>query len=98
MIKRHLVLGLLLPIIVPLVVFAYVNPGKPSGFVNDFAGLLNDSQRQQLEQKLSAFEKSTGNEISVVTISNLGGDTIESFAENFLRIGESAKKGKTMVC
>ncbi|MDD4902854.1 MAG: TPM domain-containing protein [Patescibacteria group bacterium] len=63
-----------------LPVFAYSSPGQPSGFVNDFANMMSPGAKQALEQKLVQFEKDTTNEISVVTINNLGGDTIENFA------------------
>ena len=66
--------------LIPLFVFAYQNPGTPSGFVNDFAEILTTEQKQLLEMKISNFEKETSNELSVVIISNLGGDTIENFA------------------
>jgi len=59
---------------------AYSSPGSPSGFVNDFANMMSAPAKQALEQKLSQFEKDTTNEISVVTINNLGGDTIDNFA------------------
>lgn len=59
---------------------AYVNPGQPTGFVNDYAGLLSDSQRVEIEGKLLSFEQETNNEIAVVTINSLDGDTIENFA------------------
>lgn len=58
----------------------YQNPGKPTGYVNDYAGMLTIEQRQLLETKISSFERETSNEISVVTIPNLGGDTVENFA------------------
>ena len=64
----------------PLIVFAYQNPGTPSGFVNDFAGVLASDQQQALEIKIASFEKDTGNELSVVIIPSLDGDTIENFA------------------
>src|SRR3989344_1735348 len=66
--------------LIPLFVFAYQNPGTPSGFVNDFSEILTAEQKQLLETKVSNFEKETSNELSVVIISNLGGDTIENFA------------------
>ena len=66
--------------LIPLFVFAYQNPGTPSGFVNDFSEILTAEQKQLLETKISNFEKETSNELSVVIISNLGGDTIENFA------------------
>lgn len=80
----------------PVLVLAYVNPGKPSGFVNDFAGMLTNEQKSALETKLQNFEKETSNEIAVATIQNLGGDTIENYAVKLLKIGKSAKKEKTM--
>src|SRR3989344_5277330 len=61
-------------------VFAYTSPGSPSGFVNDFAQMMSAGARAQLEQKLVQLEKDSTNEISVVTINNLDGDTIENFA------------------
>lgn len=81
-------------LLVPLTVFAYQNPGTPKGFVNDFAGMLTAEQRQSLETKINSFEKNTGNEISVVTIPDLGRDTIENFAVKLFQdwgIGKNKK-------
>lgn len=72
-----MVLGLLL---IPLFSFAYTNPGNPTGFVNDFAKVLSPTDKANLESKLSALNTSTGNQIAVVIIPSLGGDTIENFA------------------
>lgn len=65
--------------------FAYQNPGNPTGFVNDFAGVFTAEQKQNLEAKLSQFGKSTTNEISVVTVKSLEGDTVENFAEKLFQ-------------
>jgi len=81
----------LLVFLIPVLALAYSNPGQPSGFVNDFAGMLSAEQKQQLETKLTDFEKTTGNEIAVATIPNLGGDTIENFA---VKLFEEWKIGK----
>lgn len=59
---------------------AYYNPGKPAGFVNDYTGTLNSEQVSALENKLNQFNATTTNEISVVIINSLKGDTIENFA------------------
>lgn len=59
---------------------AYSSPGKPAGFVNDFAGILDSGQKTNLETKINEFNKSTSNEISVVTIKSLDADTIENYA------------------
>ncbi len=78
-------------LLIPFVVLAYQNPGNPTSFVNDFAGILTAEQKQSLETKISGFEKDTSNELSVVTVPNLGGDTIENFA---VKLFEDWKIGK----
>ncbi|MDP3999322.1 MAG: TPM domain-containing protein [bacterium] len=80
-------------LLLPAVVFAYVSPGKPSGFVNDFAGMLSQQEKSALELKLSSFSKTLGAEISVVTIPDLGGDTIENFAVQLFQEWGIGKKG-----
>lgn len=83
-----------LAIVLPVAVFAYVNPGVPGGFVNDFTGVLNNEQKQQLEQKLSEFEKSTGDEISIAVIKSLNGDTVENFTVKLFEDWGIGKKDK----
>ncbi len=73
---------------------AYYSPGSPSGFVNDFAGVFSADQKNKLEQKLAAFEKDSSNEISVVTIKSLNGDTIDNFAVELFKQWGIGKKGK----
>ncbi len=74
-------------------VFA-ANYPTPSGFVNDFAGLYSSTFKTSLESKLSEFNKSTGNEISVVTIQSLEGGDIESYAVTLFEKWKIGKKGK----
>ncbi len=53
----------------------------PVGHVNDFAQILRPETVSRLETALTEFERTTGNEIAVVTISTRGPDeTIESYA------------------
>ncbi|MDO8443277.1 MAG: TPM domain-containing protein [bacterium] len=75
--RKILLLGL---VFLPIAVFAYVSPGQPAGFVNDFAGVFNVGQRSALEEKLSNFSKTYGNEIAVAIVNDLGGDYIENYA------------------
>lgn len=75
-----------------LPVSAYRNPGQPAGFVNDYAGVLNSEQKQNLENKLSQFEKESSNEITVVFIKSLDGDTIENFAVGLFKDWGIGKK------
>lgn len=73
---------------------AYVSPGKPSGLVNDFAGVLSVEQKQQLETKLEQFKTASGNEIAVVVINSLQDDTIENFAVDLFKEWGIGQKGK----
>lgn len=77
----------------PLAVFAYASPGKSAGFVNDFAGLLSAEVRVGLEEKLAGFAKASGNEIVVVTVATLGGDTVENLANELFAEWKIGKKG-----
>ncbi|MCR4334516.1 MAG: TPM domain-containing protein [Patescibacteria group bacterium] len=78
--KRFFVTAFFVTFAIPVISLAYKNPGNPSGFVNDFAKVLTVEQKNVLEQKLSAFEQQTSNEISIVTIPTLDEDTIENYA------------------
>ncbi len=64
----------------PIPAHAFVSPGNPQGFVNDFANILSPGDKSALEAKLQNFAKQTGNEVSVVTVQNFGGDVIENYA------------------
>ncbi len=64
----------------PFLVSAYQSPGKPQGFVSDFAGILSPGAKSSLESSLSSFQKETSLEIAVVTIPSLGDETIETYA------------------
>lgn len=90
MIKKFILVWLFLP----LAVLAYTSPGQPAGFVNDYAGMLTPPERQALEEKLINFEKETTNEIAVVTIQSLEGDTIENFANELFNEWKIGKKEK----
>jgi uncharacterized protein len=68
-------------LILPLAVFAYSSPGSPTGFVNDFAGVLSVQEVQDIDAKLSTLKHGTGFEVAVVMVSTIGNDeTIESYA------------------
>ncbi|MEK7642034.1 MAG: TPM domain-containing protein [Patescibacteria group bacterium] len=81
--------------LLPLVTFAYVSPGKPTGLVNDFARVLTAEESQTIGAKLTALDQQTGVEVAVVTVSTVGTDeTIESYAEKLFQewgIGDAEK-------
>ena len=80
--------------LVAMPVFGYYNPGAPTGFVNDYANIIDDDLEQQLENRLTQFEQDTSNEITVVTINNLDGDYIENFAVKLFEDWGIGKKDK----
>lgn len=80
MFRRIIFFGLIVCFLAVGPVSAYSNPGQPTGFVNDFADILNDNQESQLEDKLSSFKELSSNEVALVTIGSLEGDTIENYA------------------
>ena len=72
-------------LLTPILVWGYTSPGSPRGLVNDFANLLNTDDVSTLETKLEKFKQQTGQEIAVVTVTSLGGDTVENFAEKLFK-------------
>jgi uncharacterized protein len=80
--------------ILPLAAFAYQSPGTPAGYVNDFANVLKGQERAALEQKLTEFERSSTNEIAVVIVASLDGDTIENYAVKLFEEWNIGKEDK----
>ncbi len=64
--------------------FAIPERPQPQRLVNDFAGLFTESQTAVLENELVAFDDSTSNQITVVTVNDLEG---YDSAEYATRIG-----------
>lgn len=75
-------------------VLAYNSPGQPTGFVNDFADVLTSEQEANLEAKLSNLATSEGSEMAVVTVKDLGGDTVENYAVSLFAEWGIGKKEK----
>ncbi|MEP7263130.1 MAG: TPM domain-containing protein [Bacteroidota bacterium] len=53
---------------------------SPPHLVNDFAGMLQQDEVQQLEYKLVAFNDSTSIQIAVITVNTLDGYPIDDYA------------------
>lgn len=85
----------LIPVFVILLIsisFANHLP-KPTGYVNDFAGILTDPQ--MLESELRMYEQNTTIEIAVVTISGLPPDqTLFSYGVELFQEWGIGKKGE----
>lgn len=79
--RRLLIFSLLLSIFasaqVEKVIPAKPNPPK---LVNDFAGKLTSYQKQELENKLVAYDDSTSNQIAIVIVESLDGYEANEYA------------------
>ena len=71
--------------LLPASLHAYTSPGKPTGFVNDFAHILTADQISTLSNTLTQYKTTSGNEVAVVIIKDLEGDTIENYANLLFR-------------
>lgn len=69
-------------------------PMSPPRLVNDFAGILNDSQLRHLERKLVQFDDSSSSQIVVVIVKSLNGLTKEVFADQLGEKWGVGQKGK----
>lgn len=87
--QKILFLFLLLVLFFPLSAIAGLDLPNAKSYVNDFAGILSNTQI--LEQQISAYEQETSNEIAIVTVGSLQDTTIEEYA---VRLFEKWKIGK----
>ncbi len=73
---------------------AFDIPNKPQSFVNDYTNTLSAEDKNSLENKISNFEKQTSDEIAVVIVPSLDGDTVENVAQNIFTKWSIGKKDK----
>lgn len=67
------------------VVLAQTALPKPSGYVNDFADILDSPKRAALSQRLQEVETKTSSEIAVATVKSLDGMSIEEYANRLFK-------------
>lgn len=67
---------------------------QPTGYVNDFANVLDSETKNYLEATTRAFEKESGNEIAVATVTSLDDAPIEDYAVRLYEKWGIGKKGK----
>ena len=75
--KLSLLIGMLLAL--ALEAQEIPDPMQPPRMVNDFSGLLESTQREQLEEKLQTFYYQTSTQIYVVVLDDIGGYDIAEF-------------------
>jgi uncharacterized protein len=67
---------------------------KPTGYVSDFAGVIDASSRQRLEDYCASLERTTGVQLAIVTLPSLDGEPVEQVANDLFRKWGIGKKGK----
>jgi uncharacterized protein len=50
------------------------------GWVTDLAGMLTPQQENELETLMESYKQGSGNEIALLTVPDLGGDSLERYA------------------
>jgi uncharacterized protein len=65
-----------------------------TGRVVDDAGVLGAEMRERMEAQLKAHEERTTNQVVVLTVPSLEGETVEAFAEKVFRGWALGQKGK----
>jgi uncharacterized protein len=92
--SRLVVAALLVLLLVAAPALALEVPSAPQGRVSDYAGILTIDQRRDLEGKLARFEEDTANQVAVVTIPTLAGDSLEDYAIRLAENWRIGRKGK----
>jgi uncharacterized protein len=65
-----------------------------SGRVVDNAELLGAGTKRRLDERLKAHEAETGNQIVVLTVPSLGGESVEAYAEQVFNAWKLGQKGR----
>ena len=66
---------------------------RPQGYMNDFANVVDQSTRDQLERYCARLEKATGAQIALVTLKSTEGQPVEDVANLLFRKWGVGKKG-----
>lgn len=72
-----------------------------TSYIDDYANLLSIEQEQLLDQQIKEIKKSTGVQISVVTINTLDGYDMADFCNRLARewgIGQKGKNNGVLIC
>ncbi len=79
---------------------AFDVPDRPQSFVNDYANILSVEEKSTLDIRVKNFEEKTSNEIAIVIISSLDGDTIENVTQDIFTkwgIGKNDKNNGVLL-
>ena len=92
-------IGFLFALCAASVVYAISFPA-PNGFVNDYVGILEKSQKDLLEAELKAFAQKGGPEIAVAVVASLEGLVVEDYSIQLFkswRVGKARKNNGVLL-
>lgn len=78
----------------------FPDPPNPPRLVNDYANMLSSGEQQQLENKLVSFDRTTSTQITIVTITDLGGYDVSDYTIqlfNRWKIGQAGKNNGVLL-
>lgn len=91
---RRVYLSLLFLLLCEGLLFAQL-PYKPTGYVNDFAGVIDPESAQLMEQVARAIQGKTGVQVAIVTVDSIAPyPSIEEFAIELSQSWGIGRKGK----
>ena len=73
---------------------------KNDGWVTDLAGMLEPQQERALEALMESYKQGSSNEVALLTVPDLGGESIERFALEVARswgMGEAGKNNAALL-
>jgi uncharacterized protein len=93
--KNALIRSLLLSIVLPaLLAAAPQDFPPPQGYVNDFAGVIEDGAQQRIRAICEELEQKTGAELAVVTVASVGDMDYAEYSGRLFEKWGIGKKGK----
>jgi uncharacterized protein len=67
---------------------------EPSGYLNDFAGVVDAESRQKIDAICGELDQKTGAQITVAVFKDMGGDEIDGFTNRLFEQWMPGKKGQ----
>jgi uncharacterized protein len=67
---------------------------KPTGYVNDFAGVVEPEYARRIEALGQELAEKTGAQLVLVTVKNLNGNDVQDFANRLFKAWGIGQKGK----
>jgi len=92
--RKTLRYALAITVILAAHIAAASNVPYLTGRVTDNAEILSAPMRKTLTDRLKAHEERTGNQIAVLTVPSLEGESIEGYAEEVFKAWKLGQKGK----